>query len=193
MARVEIGGSYRLTTAFILGHALRAATGFELEIATSGGTWATDDRPRADVTYPPWPIRDSDMLTSDCLPSMWMWPGTGIGGGTTQLTRIIVVQPRCLLIWRSLREVEMTAAFVLMAVGGVIGGLWFRAAAVAAASVLVLAISIFYSIASGSGFWAAAAISFGLIAVLQAGYLAGLFAKGRRDPPKGSNTFQAEG
>jgi hypothetical protein len=87
----------------------------------------------------------------------------------------------------------MTAAFVLMAVGGVIGGLWFRAAAVAAASVLVLAISIFYSIASGSGFWAAAAISFGLIAVLQAGYLAGLFAKGRRDPPKGSNTFQAEG
>jgi hypothetical protein len=42
VARVEIGGSYRLTTAFILGHALRAATGFELEIATS---WATDDRP----------------------------------------------------------------------------------------------------------------------------------------------------
>lgn len=47
VSRVSLGGFYRLTTAFVLGWAFRATSGFELEISTRGGTWNTDDRPLA--------------------------------------------------------------------------------------------------------------------------------------------------
>jgi len=79
----------------------------------------------------------------------------------------------------------MTATFVLMIVGGIVIGLWLRAAAVAASSVLVLAASIFHSAVNGLPFLSAVAISFGLVATLQAGYLLGLLvsslARPRRD------------
>lgn len=67
VTRLVIGGSYRLTTAIALGKSFRAATGFELEITTRGGTWSTDDRPRSDETYPAWTIRDADMLKGNRL------------------------------------------------------------------------------------------------------------------------------
>lgn len=45
VSRLTLSGSYRLTTAFLLGHAFRSANGFEIEIPTREGTWATDDWP----------------------------------------------------------------------------------------------------------------------------------------------------
>jgi hypothetical protein len=48
ITRLAVGGSYRLTTAFALGKALRSASGFEFEIETRSGIWSTDDRPRPD-------------------------------------------------------------------------------------------------------------------------------------------------
>jgi hypothetical protein len=49
VSRVALSGSYRLTTAFLLGHAFRSASGFELEIPTREGAWATDDRATEDA------------------------------------------------------------------------------------------------------------------------------------------------
>jgi len=65
--RIALSGSYRLTTALALGYSLRSATGFEIEIATREGPWATDDRPRAIDQYPPWHITDATALDVDCL------------------------------------------------------------------------------------------------------------------------------
>jgi hypothetical protein len=67
VTRLAIGGSYRLTTAFALGKALRAASGFELEIETRSGVWLTDDRPRPDETYPAFTISEPASLTGDRL------------------------------------------------------------------------------------------------------------------------------
>jgi len=43
--RISLSGNYRLSTAILIGWTFRSAHGFELEIATKDGTWATDDRP----------------------------------------------------------------------------------------------------------------------------------------------------
>lgn len=67
VSRLALGGSYRLTTAFALGRSFRAAIGFELEIPTRDGPWATDDRVRADETYPTWRISDAEALDGDRL------------------------------------------------------------------------------------------------------------------------------
>jgi hypothetical protein len=48
-SRAALGGSYRLTTAFVLGWSFRSATGFELDIPTRYGGWATDDRGAPDL------------------------------------------------------------------------------------------------------------------------------------------------
>lgn len=53
--RIVLTGSYRLTTAFVLGSAFRSATGFEMEIQTRSGTWATDNHPAAGTALP-WSI-----------------------------------------------------------------------------------------------------------------------------------------
>ena len=66
-ARIAIGGSYRLTTAFALGKALRAASGFELEIETRSGIWSTDNRPLPDETYPAFVISEPASLVGDRL------------------------------------------------------------------------------------------------------------------------------
>lgn len=48
VSRVALSGSFRLTTAFVRwGWTLRSTNGFELEISTRSGVWATDDRPDA--------------------------------------------------------------------------------------------------------------------------------------------------
>lgn len=67
VTRIAIGGSYRLTTAFALGKALRAASGFELEVVTRSGIWSTDDRPRPDETYPELVISEPAALAGDRL------------------------------------------------------------------------------------------------------------------------------
>ncbi len=56
-SRVQLSGSYRISTAFVLGWAFRAASGFELAIPTRGGPWNTDDRPALSTASPVWDIR----------------------------------------------------------------------------------------------------------------------------------------
>jgi hypothetical protein len=67
VSRIALSGSYRLTTGFILGWALRSATGFELDITTRDGAWATDDRPRSDEAYPKWHVTDAQALHANRL------------------------------------------------------------------------------------------------------------------------------
>ena len=52
VSRVALGGSFRLTTGFVIGWSFRAATGFELEIPTRPNPWNTDDRPLAEDAEP---------------------------------------------------------------------------------------------------------------------------------------------
>jgi hypothetical protein len=56
VGRVALSGSYRLTTAMVVGWSLRSAIGFELEIPTKEAPWATDDRPTSDMVLPNWEI-----------------------------------------------------------------------------------------------------------------------------------------
>ena len=69
VSRILLSGSYRLTTAFLLGRAFRAVHGFDLDIVTrEGPTWATDDRAkeedeRWDIAVPRAHDRD-DLLVS---------------------------------------------------------------------------------------------------------------------------------
>lgn len=67
VTRVMLGGSYRLTTAMAVGWSLRAATGFELEIPTRVGMWATDDRPDADDSPAAWQLAEPNALHGDQL------------------------------------------------------------------------------------------------------------------------------
>lgn len=45
-SRIRISGQFRLSTALALGWSFRSATGFELEIPTREGNWATDSHPQ---------------------------------------------------------------------------------------------------------------------------------------------------
>lgn len=65
--RIALSGSYRLTTAIVLGWSLRAAIGFELEIPTREGAWATDDRPSSGDPAPAWQITEPTTLHGDQL------------------------------------------------------------------------------------------------------------------------------
>jgi hypothetical protein len=65
--RIAISGSYGLTTAIVLGWSLRAAMGFELEIPTREGAWATDDRPSTSDIVPTWQIAEPTALHGDQL------------------------------------------------------------------------------------------------------------------------------
>ncbi len=66
VSRVALSGSYRLTTAMVLGWSFRAAIGFELEIPTRDGAWATDDRPSPDLRQT-WQISEPMALHGDQL------------------------------------------------------------------------------------------------------------------------------
>lgn len=63
--RLAIRGQYRLTTAFLLGRAFRAANGFELDIETRSGPWATDDRPNGAASE--WNIVEPTRLDAGVL------------------------------------------------------------------------------------------------------------------------------
>jgi hypothetical protein len=65
--RIALGGSYRLTTALALGYSLRSATGFEIDISTREGPWATDDRPRMTERYPTWRAAEPTALQDGSL------------------------------------------------------------------------------------------------------------------------------
>ena len=65
--RVTVAGSYRLSTAMVLGWAFRAATGFELELPTRDGAWATDDRPTANDAPPSWQVNQPTASAVDNL------------------------------------------------------------------------------------------------------------------------------
>jgi hypothetical protein len=64
---ITLSGSYRLTTALVIGWSLRAAIGFELEIPTREGAWATNDRPSSSDPAPAWHITEPTALHGDQL------------------------------------------------------------------------------------------------------------------------------
>jgi hypothetical protein len=66
-SRIALSGSYRLTIAFTLGWSFRSATGFEIEIPTREGAWATDDRPGQNETFPTWQVTAATSLGGDRL------------------------------------------------------------------------------------------------------------------------------
>lgn len=65
--RIALSGSYRLSTAFALGWSFRAAIGFELDIPTRAGTWATDDRPTLGAAAPSWELTKASRLNGENL------------------------------------------------------------------------------------------------------------------------------
>jgi hypothetical protein len=65
--RLELSGSYRISTAFALGWAFRSATGFELDVPTKAGHWGTDNHPNAPSGPVPWQIRPPKNVTGDLL------------------------------------------------------------------------------------------------------------------------------
>lgn len=67
IGRVSLSGSYRLTTAFLLGWSFRSATGFDIEIETRGSIWATDEYPLAGASYPAWDISPTNELVDGRL------------------------------------------------------------------------------------------------------------------------------
>ncbi|ABC90780.1 hypothetical conserved protein [Rhizobium etli CFN 42] len=66
-ARLIVQGSYRLSAGFALGWSFRSATGFDIDIVTRDGVWATDDRPQADATYAQWDVSDPQLAAGDVL------------------------------------------------------------------------------------------------------------------------------
>lgn len=66
VSRIALSGSYRLTAAMALGCSFRAAIGFELDIPTRDGAWATDDRPSPEMRQP-WRISEPTALHGDQL------------------------------------------------------------------------------------------------------------------------------
>lgn len=65
--RIKLSGSYRLSTGFGLGWAFRAATGFEIDIPTKTGAWATDAHPTAGDLSLPWAVKQATALLGDRL------------------------------------------------------------------------------------------------------------------------------
>lgn len=66
-SRVSLDGSYRLSTALVLGQSLRAACGFELEIPAKDGFWKTDDHLGAHATSDSWSVTMPTALAGDEL------------------------------------------------------------------------------------------------------------------------------
>ncbi len=67
ISRVSLGGSYRLTTAMMLGWSFRSAVGFELEVPTREGAWSTDSRPDLGAPVPGWTMTPPAGLYNDQL------------------------------------------------------------------------------------------------------------------------------
>jgi len=66
-SRLTLQGSYRLSAGFALGWSFRSASGFDIDIMTRDGVWATDDRPEADAAYPRWHVSEPQLNPGDVL------------------------------------------------------------------------------------------------------------------------------
>lgn len=62
LSRAAILGTYRLTTAFVIGNSLRSANGFELDVHTKDGVWSTDNRPPRAHCASEWSIEEAQEL-----------------------------------------------------------------------------------------------------------------------------------
>lgn len=86
--RVSLSGSYRLSTAFALGWAMRAASGFEIEIETRDGVWRTDDHPTdADSIAKPRVVEPKVLLGSKLVAAVGVLRKPAddlIGGGISE-------------------------------------------------------------------------------------------------------------
>lgn len=52
--RIQVEGSYRLTTAFAIGAVFNAGSGLDLDIETRDGVWRTDDHASGETVVPAW-------------------------------------------------------------------------------------------------------------------------------------------
>lgn len=60
--RVNLSGSFRISTAFAVGWAFRSAVSFEIDIPTRTGVWPTDLHPPASGTLLPWLVSQPQQL-----------------------------------------------------------------------------------------------------------------------------------
>lgn len=65
--RISLDGSFRLSTAFAIGWAFRSASGFEIDIPSKTGLWATDCHPPAEEASLPWQVSQPQQLFTDRL------------------------------------------------------------------------------------------------------------------------------
>ncbi|MCK1402700.1 SAVED domain-containing protein [Bradyrhizobium sp. 4] len=65
-SRIRLSGSYRLTTAFLIGWKFRSAIGFELDIPMRSGNWSTDQHPLPGPGLP-WKIKSPSALVAGRL------------------------------------------------------------------------------------------------------------------------------
>jgi hypothetical protein len=64
ISRMRLGGSYRLTTAFLAGRNFRSAIGFEIDIPTKSGEWLTDQHPPPGAKLP-WNVQSPSALVDN--------------------------------------------------------------------------------------------------------------------------------
>ena len=67
ISRMALSGSYRLTTAMVIGWAFRSAVGFEMDIAARGGPWSTDNHVADEQRVPEWDIGHPEVLYQQSL------------------------------------------------------------------------------------------------------------------------------
>ncbi|WP_414657900.1 SAVED domain-containing protein [Deinococcus sp. VB343] len=65
--RIQLTGSYRLSTAFAIGAAFRAARGFDLDFQVRGGWWRTDDHSHQDGESLGWQTQQATGLVDEHL------------------------------------------------------------------------------------------------------------------------------
>lgn len=65
-SRIRLGGSYRLTTAFLAGRNFRSAIGFEIDIPTKSGEWSTDQHSPPGAKLP-WIVQSPSALIDNRL------------------------------------------------------------------------------------------------------------------------------
>lgn len=67
-SRIALSGSYRLSTGFAFGWTFRSAVGFEIEIPTKAGVWASDLQSVPNGLALPWSLKKPNaLLHGDCL------------------------------------------------------------------------------------------------------------------------------
>jgi hypothetical protein len=67
VTRIALRGSYRLSTALAFGWAFRSAAGFEIDIPTKSGQWATDSHPMPGSAAPSWSVSAPQALAGNRL------------------------------------------------------------------------------------------------------------------------------